>query len=260
MEELPDESHAWLEARLSRESADQATEGLLANGDLTNAAATLRAQSKGVSTLKGRKRRRAVETLAADSNLEATLGAPDHLALEAIVIASSRPAIPVRDGTFTIESAPWSHLEGRRPVLERAVAATGRIQLADGTVLGTAARVGPGLFMTTRSVVDRFAIGGGHTVQLIAGRNPTMRAESHRRRRSRSRRARASIRHRDRRGAHAGPGVCLSLGTSGLPGHRHRGGGASDGNEQEHPPVEALRQRVRRRRLMPGNASGSKPS
>lgn len=180
MEELPDESQAWLEARISRESADRATEGLVADGDLTNAQSALHVQSKNVSTLKGRKRRRVVETLAAESNLESPPPEVPDLALEAIVIASSRPAILVRDGNFTIESAPWSHLEERRPVLEQAIAATGRVQLANGTVLGSAARVGPGLFMTTRRIADQFAIGSGHTVRLIDGRNPTinMRAEA----------------------------------------------------------------------------------
>lgn len=179
MEELPEDSQAWLEARLSRESADQATEALVFGGDLLKAAATLRARPEGVTTLSARKRVRAIQTLAAESNLEKVPAAADQLALESIVLGSTRPAIRVRDGTFTIDSAPWSHLERQRTALEHAIASTGRIQLADGNVLGTASCVGPGLFVTTRTVVERFAVGIGHTVQLIAGRGPSieMRAE-----------------------------------------------------------------------------------
>ena len=173
MEELPAESQAWLERRLSLESADHAAEAQLAGGDVAEAAASLRAESRGVNTLKGRKRRRAVNRFAVESNMNMAPAA--HGAdLEAIVIASSRPAITVRDGTCRIESAPWSHLEQQRKLLEAAIAATGRIQLTDGTVLGTAVRVGPGLFMTTRSVVNAFAVGGGHTVHMIAGREPAI--------------------------------------------------------------------------------------
>jgi endonuclease G len=178
MEEVPPQSQAWLERQLSLESADQAAAGHLVGGAVSEAAATLRAEPRGVHTLKGRKRRRAVSTLAAESHVDVastTQGAE----LEAIVIVSSRPAIAVRGATCQIDSAPWSHLEQQRPLLEAAIAATGRVQLADGTVLGTAVRVGPGLFMTTRSVVNGFAVGGGHSVRMIEGRTPAidMRAE-----------------------------------------------------------------------------------
>lgn len=181
MEELPPASQAWLEARLSRESADTATEALVAGGQVLKAAATLRAQPQGVGTLSGRKRARAVQSLAAESNVEASpaADAQDTLALEAIVLGSSRPAIRIQDGTFALESAPWKHLEGQREALERAVAATGRVQVGDGVVLGSAARVGPRLFITTRTIAEQFAVGRGLDVRLIDGRKPVvdMRAE-----------------------------------------------------------------------------------
>ena len=181
MEELPPASQSWLEARLSRESADHATEALVAEGQLLKASATLRAQPQGVGTLSGRKRARAVQTLAAESNVQAPppAGDEDAFALEAIVLASSRPAIRVQNGTFALESAPWKHLEGQREALERAVAATGRVQVGDGVVLGSAARVGPSVFITTRTIAEQFVVGRGHDVRLIEGRKPVvdMRAE-----------------------------------------------------------------------------------
>lgn len=179
MDELPYPSQAWLEARLSRESADQAAEDLLSVGDIAQAAATLSVSSRGVSTLQGRKRGLAVQELAAKSNLEATPESVGNLSLEAIVIGSSRPAIRVRDGTFEIEFGPWAHLEGQRSQLQNAIAAVGRVQLGDGTILGTASLVGPDRFITTRSVVERFSVGSRHNAQLINGREPAidMRAE-----------------------------------------------------------------------------------
>lgn len=179
MEELPEASQAWLEARLSRESAERATEALVADGSFLEAAATLRGQPQGVTTLNARKRGRAIQELAAGSSSETASAAADTASLEAIVLENTRPALRVRDGTFTVESATWSHLERDRPTLESAIACTGRIQLADGSVLGTASRIGPDLFVTTRSIVEQFAVGIGHGVELIAGRNPAidMRAE-----------------------------------------------------------------------------------
>ena len=149
-------------------------------------------------------------------------------------LPAARPAIPVRDGTFAIESAPWSHLEERRSVLEHAVASTGRIQLADGTVVGTAAacRAGPvhddakcrrpvcGWRRTHRSTDRRAQADDRYARRSLS---------AERRLRDHARRAHASLLgHRDRRGAHAERGCpSLTRDQRACPGHRHRGRGAS---------------------------------
>ncbi|MGR9298618.1 hypothetical protein ACU8L5_25395 (plasmid) [Rhizobium leguminosarum] len=179
MEELPEASQTWLEAHQSRETADHATEALVSSGDFESAAATLRSGSQGVSTLNARKRKRAIHSLAAEQSLESIPTVEDPSAFEAIVLANSRPAIPVHDGTFTIDSVTWSHLGQQRSSMENAIASTGRVELANGDVLGTASRIGPSRFITTRTVAERFAVGVGHAVKFIESRNPAinMRAE-----------------------------------------------------------------------------------
>src|SRR5262249_28486549 len=136
-------------------------------------------QPKGVDTVSESKRRRRIEELAADAKLERPATQGDPITLETIVLQAARPNIRVRNGAFAIPHERWSHLETQRAVLERAASAVGRIQLGDGTVLGSATCVGDGLFMTTRTVVDRFSVGVGRDVPLIDGRNPMldMRAE-----------------------------------------------------------------------------------
>lgn len=174
MEELPPASQAWLEEQLSRESSDQAVEGMLARGDVSSAASRLRSQPPDIRTVRGSLRRRRVGTLAQESNLGPAPAHVEKLALEAIVLRSTRPAMRVHDGTFTIDSPPWAHLELNRSALQNAVAAAGRVLLPDGTTIGTAVRVAPGRFVTTRSIAERFAVGSGHGARLIAGRAPTI--------------------------------------------------------------------------------------
>jgi hypothetical protein len=178
IEEVPPASRSWLESRISHDSVEQRVEDLVARGQLAAARATFSDRPKGVATLsEGARRRRLLgladaESFTAEADMEMT-------SLEAIILPSLRPAVRVRNGSFEIEGPTWSHLTVQRKMIEAAIAVVGRVQLADGKVIGTATRVGPNLFLTTRSVVEPFAVGIERDVRLIPGYSPSvdLRAE-----------------------------------------------------------------------------------
>ncbi len=82
-----------------------------------------------------------------------------EITLEAIVLASERPAIPVVNGTFGEVAEPWRRvLEPRRELIEHAIAATGRIETPGKLMMmewaGTGVVVGPDLVAVARHVAD----------------------------------------------------------------------------------------------------------
>lgn len=165
-EEVPPRSRAWLGTRVSHESVEQRVEDLLARGQLAQARAALTDEALGVQTISSGARRRRLLGFAETQQHIDTPELATSAELEAIVLRDSRPGLRIRHGKFERHDTRWAYLEGYREVLQRAIAAVGRVQLGDGTVLGTATLVGPSIFLTTRSVVAPFAVGNGHEVAL----------------------------------------------------------------------------------------------
>lgn len=88
----------------------------------------------------------------------------DHLPIEAIVLAGSRPAFLIKDGSFQIDiNSAWASLEAHRPVLERAIRSVGRLE-SDGGVFP---------FAGTAFLVDRkFAVTANFVAEAL-GRQPS---------------------------------------------------------------------------------------
>ena len=90
---------------------------------------------------------------------------------EAIVLPTERPAVLVKDGSFSPPPAPWEHLyePSYRPQLEKAIASVGRVEVV-GTnsppYAGTAFVVGDGLLMTNQHVAKFFSTGRGTQIRF----------------------------------------------------------------------------------------------
>ncbi|WP_428566989.1 MAG: DNA/RNA non-specific endonuclease [Solidesulfovibrio sp. DCME] len=95
------------------------------------------------------------------------LSEDQHLGLEAIINAEIRPAIPIVDGTYTVNHPLWNDIlndQGKRTKIEAAIPSIGRIELPGHASLpygGTGFVVGRGLLMTNRHVAGIFAKGLG---------------------------------------------------------------------------------------------------
>ena len=95
-----------------------------------------------------------------------TPSAPEVSALEAIINEDLRPAVYVRDGTFTMTHPLWTRLSQDAAIkqrIEQAIPSIGRIELpgSDYPYGGTGFVVGDGLIMTNRHVAELFAAGLG---------------------------------------------------------------------------------------------------
>jgi hypothetical protein len=80
--------------------------------------------------------------------------------LKAMTKLSLRPAIPVKDGTFRIdERSKWGKLASHRPALEKAIAATGRVETDDAAFpfVGTAFLIDQGRAVTANYVAESLA-------------------------------------------------------------------------------------------------------
>jgi len=174
IEEIPPASGSWLESRVSHDSIEKRVEDLVARGRLNEAQAALSDRPKGVATLSQSTRRRRLLGLAEAQNFAVPPHDTDTTALESIVLSSARPVMRVRNGTFEIETPAWSQLNAQRANVERAIAAVARVQLADGKVVGTSTLVGRNVFLTTRGVVETFAVGMGRAVKLVPERRPSV--------------------------------------------------------------------------------------
>lgn len=179
MEEVPASAQTWLEVRATRVVADQTSASLASYGKLDEARAALHGHSTVVGTLSQERRTRRLNELAASSGLSA-LSVPSSgseapanaSTMEAAVIANARPVIRARDGDIDGASPYAERLSANRPQLQHAIRATGRIVLND-KVIGTATLISKrGLLVTTRAVVDHFAVGIGREVQVVPDKAP----------------------------------------------------------------------------------------
>ncbi len=98
--------------------------------------------------------------------LNRTPSAPEVSALEAIINEDLRPAVYVRDGTFTMTHPLWTRLSQDAAIkarIEQAIPSIGRIELPGSQYPygGTGFVVGEGLIMTNRHVAELFAAGLG---------------------------------------------------------------------------------------------------
>ena len=98
--------------------------------------------------------------------LNRTPSVPEVSALEAIINEDLRPAVYVRDGTFTMTHRLWTRLSRTprsRQRIEKAIPSIGRIELPGSRYPygGTGFVVGEGLIMTNRHVAELFASGLG---------------------------------------------------------------------------------------------------
>jgi endonuclease G len=82
-----------------------------------------------------------------------TVALPDDLVLEAIV-NTSRPALMVQDGDFGEPPEDWTQLNDKREMLKAIFPSVGRLDLDDGTFIGTAFLVGDGVLMTNHHVLQ----------------------------------------------------------------------------------------------------------
>lgn len=104
------------------------------------------------------------------------LNAREQFFAEAIIIPDRRPAVDIKDGTYTVRHADWISLneDGPRHRLERTFASIGRVELPGHPKVpygGTAFMVGPNLLMTNRHVAELFANGlGTRGLHFIPGR------------------------------------------------------------------------------------------
>ena len=94
--------------------------------------------------------------------------APQAYALEAIINEDLRPAVYVRDGTFTMTHPLWTRLSTDPAIkqrIEQAIPSIGRLELpgSDYPYGGTGFVVGDGLIMTNRHVAELFATQGSAT-------------------------------------------------------------------------------------------------
>jgi V8-like Glu-specific endopeptidase len=81
----------------------------------------------------------------------------------AIILPQARPAIQIANGTFGQFTEPWLELEKSRAVIEDAIGCVGRLETSDKTYpfLSTAFLVAESVILTTRHVVETFAVGIG---------------------------------------------------------------------------------------------------
>jgi len=91
---------------------------------------------------------------------------PEFFALEAIINEDLRPAVYVRDGTFTMTHPLWTRLSQDAAIkarIEQAIPSIGRLELPGSQYPygGTGFVVGEGLIMTNRHVAELFAAGLG---------------------------------------------------------------------------------------------------
>jgi endonuclease G len=98
--------------------------------------------------------------------LDRTPSMPQASALEAIINEDLRPAVYVRDGTFTMTHPLWTRLSQDAAIkqrIEQAIPSIGRIELPGSQYPygGTGFVVGEGLIMTNRHVAELFASGLG---------------------------------------------------------------------------------------------------
>ncbi|MCS6778044.1 MAG: serine protease [Chloroherpetonaceae bacterium] len=106
-----------------------------------------------------RNARRAIARIRRES-VHAELPPAEHQALEAIVVATGRPAILIMNGTFTAVPTGWEILEQVRPDIERTARSVGRIEVTGHPALewvGTGFLAGRNALMTNRHVAKEFA-------------------------------------------------------------------------------------------------------
>lgn len=82
----------------------------------------------------------------------------------AIIRTSSRPALPISQGTFEAASGEWECLNGYRETIENTIRGIGRIEIEGHPYMkwvGTGVFVAPGRFMTASHVARTFSNGIG---------------------------------------------------------------------------------------------------
>lgn len=81
----------------------------------------------------------------------------------AIILRQARPAIQIANGSFDKLYEPWLELENSRATIEHAISCVGRLESSDKSFpyLATAFLVAENIILTTRHVVETFAVGIG---------------------------------------------------------------------------------------------------
>lgn len=106
-----------------------------------------------------RNARRAIARIRRESE-HTELPPEEHRALEAIIVATGRPAILIMNGSFTSVPTGWEVLEQVRPDIERTARSVGRIEVTGHPALewvGTGFLAGRNALMTNRHVAKEFA-------------------------------------------------------------------------------------------------------